>query len=361
MFNSTPPRPVNVRFFPDYREFNPYQDLLYRSLGPTVAAEPLDGFERLVADAGARNGPDVLHLHWETAAITSGHLSAQAFLDSLSGFRDTGGRIVWTMHNLMPHDQRHRAVAEQIRNGLMTLCDLVHVHSLPALAAAMDHHALPLDKVRVIAHGNYDGVYPMQRRDAARAALELDGALNVVLLPGQIRGNKAPDALIDAFLEVAGPEDRLVLTGHRMSDVKDLSIPDDPRIMAKFGFATDVELAQAHAAADFVVLPYTDSLTSGSAILAQTLERGVLGSDTAGLRDAVQMPSTGILYDHTVAGTLEKALQSALAEGPEVWATRGKMAAQAVRARDWAVIGATWRSLFHELADMRRPARVLAP
>ncbi|WP_108838636.1 glycosyltransferase family 4 protein [Tateyamaria sp. Alg231-49] len=361
MLNAAPPRPAEIRFFPDYRDFNPYQALLYRSLGPTVVASPLANFEALTSEAGTENATKILHLHWETAAISNGGFSPEAFLDTLSQFRNGGGRIVWTMHNLLPHTARERAVAEQIRGGLLTLVDIVHLHSLPALAAAMQHHALPLNKVRIIPHGNYDGIYPAILRDKARAVLDLDAARTVVLLPGQIRAYKAPSALIDAFLETAGPDDRLILAGYRVSDVADLSLPDDPRIIASFGFLTNEDLSQVYAAADIVALPYTDSLTSGSAILAQTLGRGVLGSDTAGLRDVVTTPATGVLYDQDAPDGLADALQAALNEGPETWAARGKEALQAVRARDWAMIGPTWRALFEELSHMHQHARVSTP
>lgn len=360
MFNAVLPRPINVRFFPDYRAFNPYQELLYRSLGPTVTATPISEAADLAGGAEDRNKGDILHLHWETAAIVSGGLSADGFLDALSDFRDKGGRIIWTMHNLIPHDQRDQAAAKLVRNGLFTLADIVHLHSLPALSAAMEQHTLPLDKVRIIPHGNYDGVYAAIPRKNARSALLLDDEQTVALLPGQIRAYKKPAALLDAFLDVAGRNDRLILAGHRASDVDNLAIPDDPRIITKFGFMPDEDIALVYAAADFVVLPYAESLTSGSAILAHSLGRGVLGSDTAGLRDAVLVPSTGTLFDHSEPSALADALRTALAEGPELWAIRGKAGARAARARDWTALGAAWRSLYHELASLPRSARVHA-
>jgi len=360
MLNDALPRPIEIRFFPDYRDFNPYQALLYQSLGPTVVASPLSDFEALISETGAENTAKILHLHWETAAISSGGFSPEAFLDVLSEFRNGGGRVVWTMHNLLPHAAHERAVAEQIRGGLLTLADIVHLHSLPAVATAMQHHSLPLSKVRVIPHGNYDGIYPIISRDKARAELGLEAAQTVVLLPGQIRAYRAPGTLIDAFLETAGPDGRLILAGYRVSDVADMTLPDDPRIVANFGFLTNADLARAYAAADIVALPYTDSLTSGSAILAQTLGRGVLGSDTAGLRDAVITPATGVLYDPEVSGALADAIRTALSEGPEPWAERGKAALQTAQARDWAMIGPTWRALYQELSNMTQPARVSA-
>lgn len=354
------PSPVEIGFFPDYREFNPYQALLYKALGPAFRATPVDDRASLLAGNGADDAGRILHLHWETAVFNKGDVSAEAFLDALSGYRDRGARILWTVHNLMPHDERYRDRAAQVRSGLLDLSDLVHLHSLPALAALQEQQALPLDKIRIVPHGNFAGQYPAFSRDRARDELGLREAGMVVLLPGQMRANKNPEALVEAFLAVSGNHDRLILMGHRASDASGLTLPDDPRLVEMFGFASAEELARAHAAADFVVLPYRHSLTSGSAVLAQTLGRGILGSDTPGLRDVVQMPATGTLFDVERPGALADALGRALAGGAGCWAARGAAAAQAARARDWCVIGAAWRGVLSELARLPRPARVLA-
>jgi beta-1,4-mannosyltransferase len=332
-----PSRPVRLTFFPDYRAANPYQSLIYDRLGPTVEAHPGDIEDALTFGAGRR----LFHLHWEDAVLRQPEASAERFLDRLTAFRSGGGRVIWTMHNLTSHDVGLRKAEADLQAGLADLADVIHLHSLPAVAAAMARGSLPLPKVRVIAHPSYAGAYPHVEGSAARMALGLRDSSMVALLPGRIAAYKQPAKAVAAFLDVAAPDHRLIVAGHVASDFG-FDDPDDPRIVVRRGFADPAELARLHAAANFVVLPYETSLTSGSAILAATLGRGVLGPDLPGLRDAVAAGSTGMLYPE---GELRSALAAALADGRETWAARGRAAAVLAAARAPDLLASSWRDL----------------
>ena len=349
--------PIPVSYYPDYRETNPYQQLLYDAVGPTIDARP-EPLSTLVARLASRPGPAVFHLHWENAVGFLPDITPERFLDDLVSLRDAGGRVVWSLHNLEPHEERHRNFATQLRAGLIDLADVVHAHSVPALAAALAVWPLPLHRVRVVPHGNFDGAYPIIGRDEARAGLGLSGARMVLLLPGRIGPYKAPHLLVSAFLAAAGPDDRLIVAGETMREA--ITLPADDRVLVFSEFLSPEEFSRCHAAADVIVLPYRQSLTSGSAVLAATLGRGILGADTPGLRDVVSSPSIGVLYDDA-PGALASALARALAEGPEIWARRGRAAATEARARDWRAIGPMWRDLYSTLALTAAPRRAVEP
>ena len=108
---------VRWLFFPDYRGSVPYQDLLARALDPWVTCGPGDITDALEA---AATGPAVFHLHWEDAVVgaLSGDAARQAvglFLAELDAFQACGGRLVWTMHNAAPHEDRDPALSQAIR------------------------------------------------------------------------------------------------------------------------------------------------------------------------------------------------------------------------------------------------------
>jgi beta-1,4-mannosyltransferase len=168
----------------------------------------------------------------------------------------------------------------------------------------------------------------------------------VILLPGRIAAYNQPQALIEAFLTVAGPQDRMVIAGQLVAGLV-LPRPNDCRIILRSTHADATEVSALHAAADLVVRPYQLSLTSGSALLAATLARGVLGPDCPGLRDAMVAGRSGTLYPE---GELQAALASALAEGSEVWKARGKAARSAMAGRDPAMLAAGWADLILGLA-----------
>jgi len=345
----TPDRPVALTFFPDYSAANPVQALVYDRLAPVIAARP-GGIEIALAGLSQHSGPrPVFHLHWEDAVLRPEGVQADRFLDALLRFRSGGGRVIWTVHNLISHDPALEPRLADLRAGLFELADVIHLHSLPAVAAAKAVWPLPAHKLRVIAHPSYDGAYPAVGRHKARAQLGLEAARMVLMLPGRLAAYKQPQMLVQAFRAVAGPEDRLILAGHRATGVE-LPGGDDPRVLIRPGFATASDLALLHAAADLVVLPYQHSLTSGSAILAATLGRAVMGPDCPGLRDAVEAGRGGILYDATAPEALTHALAAALAEGPAIWQARGHAARAAMAGRDADSIAMTWRDLILGLA-----------
>lgn len=353
MFEPPPARPVPLCWFPDYRDTNPYQTLLYEGLGPTLAPEPAPLAEALDRQAKVAGGRMIFHLHWEHAVVAAGPV--ERFLDDLERFRGRGGRVVWTLHNLEPRDPRMAGAVADLRRGLLRLADVIHLHSLPAVAAARAALPLPPERLRIVPHAGYEGAYPVLQSSAARAALGLAGARMVLLLPGRLAAYKRPAALVEAFCRVAAPEDRLILAGQALPGVLPPGAPD-PRLLLLPDFATPERLAECHAAADLVVLPYVQSLTSGSAVLAQTLGRGVLGPDLPGLRDVVETGRTGWLHDP--ARPLEEVLAAALAEGPQVWADRGAAAGALAAARDRRLVGAMWRDLFTALLAQAPPGRV---
>ncbi|TAG22449.1 MAG: peptidase M14 [Rhodobacterales bacterium] len=340
--NDHPGFPIALTYFPDYRAANPVQSQLYDRLPLMIVPRP-GAVEGISALPGSGS---VFHLHWEDAVQRQPGATAEGFLDQLHAFQGRGGRVIWTIHNLAAHDPAIEARLADLREGLFHLADVIHLHSLPAVAAARQRWTLPLHKVRVIAHPSYDGCYPQADRKGARAALGLQDAGMVILLPGRIAAYKQPQALIEAFLAVAGPQDRMVVAGQIDAGLA-LPKPNDSRIILHTTHADVTEVSVLHAAADLVVLPYQLSLTSGSALLAATLARGVLGPDCPGLRDAVEAGRSGTLYPE---GGLQAALATALAEGPAVWEARGKAARNAMAGRDPAMLASGWTDLILGLA-----------
>ncbi|MGP3698914.1 glycosyltransferase [Rhodobacter sp. NSM] len=353
MFELPPARAVPLCWFPDYAETNPYQTLLYDGLGPMFSPQAATLAETLDRQADVPGGRMIFHLHWEHAVLLQG--KAEPFLDDLDKFRARGGRVVWTLHNLEPRDARLAGAMEDLRSGLVLLADLIHLHSLPAVVAAREALRLPPGRIRIIPHGGYEGAYPVAGREAARAALGLADARMVVLLPGRLAAYKQPAALVAAFSRVAGPHDRLLLAGQAPLDLLQ-GAPEDPRVAVLPDFASPEQVSQFHAAADIVALPYARSLTSGSAVLAQTLGRGVLGPDLPGLRDVVEQGRTGVLHDPR--RPLDEVLAEALAEGPDRWAERGAAALALAPARDRRIVSAMWRDLFSALLVHAAPGRI---
>jgi len=339
--------PTRITFFPDYRPTNPYQTLLYESLEPEYRADPGTIADALELCRASPDRPHLFHLHWEHAVFTGAGEPrvVERFLDDMARFREAGGRVIWTIHNLAPHDELKNKANEDLQSGLLRLADILHLHSLPALVAARSELPLPERKVRVIAHANYEGAYPVFPRNSAREELGLPAEGRIVLCPGRIAPYKQPEKLIEAFLASAGLSDRLIIAGETARDFT-FTLPADDRLVHRNGFASPEMVGKLHAAADFVVLPYRASLTSGSAILAATLGRAVVGPDTPGLRDVVAPPLTGLIYP---SKGLADTLRTALEEDADTWAECGRAAAELAGARNRTAIAAIWHDILTAL------------
>ena len=153
----------------------------------------------------------VLHLHWLARVLrgatseADGRQRVKAFLGALDAFRAAGGRIVWTAHNVLPHDTPFPDVDVELRRGVVARADVVHVLSEGTVAAAAPLYEIPAGKVLHLPHPAYLGVYPDDVSDAdARRTYGL-GADDIVFgLVGHLRPYKGLDELLDAFESLSG-------------------------------------------------------------------------------------------------------------------------------------------------------------
>jgi len=308
---------------------NPYQTLLADALrADGVQVTMGGGPSRLpVAPlilAWIRAGrPQVLHLHWVHRYLEPllGRRSwaARRTLLELQVLRRLGVRIVWTLHNIGEHGGTRGRVEMLFHRQLVELADAVICHCEASRRLAIDAYGLPAsthDRLQVVPHGNYAGWYAdTLGRDAARAALGLAATDRAFLFVGQVRGYKGVDELLDVFRSIDAPDARLIVAGRpdRVQTQTGLErrAAADPRVTLALGLVPDDRMQVYLRAADAVVLPYRDVLTSGSAILAMTFGRPVIAPAIGCLPESLGSEGT-ILYDPSAPDGLERALRHAL-------------------------------------------------
>src|SRR5262245_10412560 len=134
---------------------------------------------------------DVIHMHWPEYIYTRPDGSADirrgmALLASLAGAKALRRRIVYTVHNIEPHEGRSPLAHHRLQWMLLKLTDAVHVHDGEARRAIAERFGR-IARVYVIPHGSYRDYYPNRvTRAEARAQLGLDEATFVYLHLGQI-------------------------------------------------------------------------------------------------------------------------------------------------------------------------------
>ena len=213
---------------PNFRRENPYQELLARGLeaeGCRVVfprgrshcwwGRGLPLF-RAVRD---EQGLDLLHLHW-TGPYLKGRGLARflgylaRFMADLAAVRASGCRIVWTLHNFVPHETRHQRLELVARRWLCRMASAVIVHGHAGREAAVESFGCPANRVFVIPHGHYREAYgpPLPGPDA-RQRLGLPGDARVFLFFGYLRPYKGLELLLDAWRELSPPGARLLVVG----------------------------------------------------------------------------------------------------------------------------------------------------
>ena len=170
---------VRVLMMPDYRRDNPYQALLAHGLEAegcrVVFPRDHRGVLPLCRAVRGEQGVDILHLHW-TSPYLKGHglprflVYLAKFLADLAAVRIDGCRIVWTLHNLVPHETRHRRLELLARRMICRIVSAVIVHGHAGQKEAVQTLGCPANRVFVIPHGHYRDAYapPLPSPDARR-------------------------------------------------------------------------------------------------------------------------------------------------------------------------------------------------
>jgi beta-1,4-mannosyltransferase len=310
----------------DDERVNPYGGLLAQALAPHgVRFEP-----SLTLDPAwvrAQHGRvQVLHLNWlhrfyQDPDPAVRRQRFRRFVAALILARRLGYRLVWTAHNLYPHEQHDPLLDRRMRRLVCMLAHAVIAHCRQAAALLAEHFGRRRG-VYIIPHGHFADVYPNTiGREVARAALDLPADAYVYLYFGNIRAYKGVEHLLDVFAALPGERLRLVIAGRVHPNYGGpLSASAGPlpdrRVVFRPGQVAVDEMQVYFNAADAVVLPFVDTLTSGSAITALGFGRPIVVPRVGCLPELVggqgsdEGQGSGVLYDAAEPSGLAEALDA---------------------------------------------------
>lgn len=294
---------------------NPYSDMLYRKFHGALAPhamtylEELDAFTRLPVKGRVLWIHSEANYSWGRSGDELGH-AHRAYLRSLDRWASKKGRIVWTVHDdglhlNDPNPDRPRAIREKLRQA----ADCVHVHSEAAKDVVAKRFGVDPGRVVVVPHPSYAPLYSK----FAKEAVTRTGPRHLLCF-GHVKAYKNYDALATA-LDQLGPGSfaRLTIAGKLGGDV---ALPEQSYRRAleldlRMRFIPDDEVAQLFNDADFLVLPYSESLTSGAAALSMGFAVPVIAPDLGGMKEAVPEENWPLIYPADDAGGLARALEVA--------------------------------------------------
>ncbi|VTR99805.1 Xanthan biosynthesis glycosyltransferase GumI OS=alpha proteobacterium JLT2015 GN=C725_2571 PE=4 SV=1: Glycos_transf_1 [Gemmata massiliana] len=297
-----------VSNWPNVRIENRYLDLYYGALaahGVTLGpgCEVRDDFLR--AHAGTI---DAIQFQWAPEQIWRCRgTSLWARARGLAGFwkylrlaRSLGIRIVWTLHDVEHHEGSGR-LDELGYRLLARFADLCIVHDEWAADQFVRRFGGSRERVRVMEHGNYDGVFPAAAsRAETLARFGIDPARRVLLCQGNIRPYKRFDLAIEAAKRL-GAEYHLIVAGRppdpAFADELRRTAAGTANVTLLLGSQSDQVVSDLFAAADCFLLPYAKITGSGSLLTTATLGRGFVASELPYFRAALaQEPDAGVCF-----------------------------------------------------------------
>jgi glycosyltransferase involved in cell wall biosynthesis len=355
---------MKVLIYP--KSINPYHELLY---SPLRAAHPKDTFTYLAASplnlvlfplavAVARlQGYKVFHLHWHTFYLDAKYgvpgrklISFINTIVCLSAVKLLGYKVVWTVHNVLPHEPQTTS-DRFITRFTAKLTSATIVHSAHTIAELREQGA-DTQKAVIISHGNYDGMYPVSlSRKQARERLGIGPQEKVVLFFGNLRPHKGVEELLAAFDKIQTKNVRLVIAGACRDAALGQTIAafaeKHKNVLYTEGNVPDADVAMYFDAADIVCMPFQAVTTSGSIILATTFGKPIV---TPRLGAIKEIPAqAGVLYDPTEKNALLHALQTALASSTAL-AGMGKASRAYAATLAWDKLAAKTYAVYKRLA-----------
>lgn len=351
---------IDVMMFPSDNESNHYLESLSTELSDrdiNIIDYPQNTVSPLLWPIVSRGRPDVIHIHWFHHLFIGATwlrtlIKIPRLFVELIVIRALGISLIWTVHNLYSHDRRHPRLEKFFRsvfaNGFF---DTLIVHCDAAKTKVREEYRLSqTTNIAVIPHGHYIDQYPDPPcQDTARDILSIADDTFVFAFFGQIREYKQVPSLVQTFLDLDEEKCSLIVAGNPESDTIERTITDAAAgredIITVLEFIADENVPTYFAAADAIVLPYRDILTSGSALLAMSLSRPVIVPRIGCLPQLIEQDSEGMLYSPTEPAGLQRAMERMLNSDTTDMGNRGFDRAAEF---DWGSIADRTRRVYEE-------------
>lgn len=321
--------PIHVLMMPDYRADNPYQSLLVGALsGEDIVVHFPQGYRRGLPIfrqlQSMSPSVQILHLHWLNPYLKGNNLFVNLvyslkFLLDIYLVKRQGIKVIWTIHNLVSHNALFPRLERGIKQIFLNqLVDQAIVHSQAAQAEVMGLYGVQSQKLQVIPHGHYRDVYPAAiAQTEARQKLNLPEQGLIFLNFGMLRPYKG----IEKILEVWRSQPELNTNHYLLIVGKALDVPYASTLRQQVQTINNVALIDQFipdeaihlyfSAADIIVLPFNQILTSGSLLLAVSYGKPIIAPNLPNLRETLG-EATDFLYDPDDPTGLLMAMQRSL-------------------------------------------------
>jgi glycosyltransferase involved in cell wall biosynthesis len=248
--------------------------------------------------------PDILH-------IQSGYSARRDWL-VIPRFRKHCEKLVMTVHNVLPHDEREKNAAGMsfTLGRIYHSCDRMITHSSASKDQLIRQFGIEGERIEVVPHGNYslfsgdaggngNGGFPGFDETVYSSRYGHEE----ILFFGHLREYKGVDVLIRAFSRVRRMHRNvyLVIAGKEQGNITeefrrimaDEGVSDS--VLLKPGYVKTCEMGDLFANARLVVFPYRETDGSGALQLAYSFGKPVIATSVGILPEIVEEGINGFL------------------------------------------------------------------
>lgn len=264
----------------------------------------------------------VCHFHWiheqtKQAKTEKEADAAVVYWEKLiRRIKKNGRKIVWTVHNVIPHECMWVEQDKKIHQMMADAADALHVMASDSAWLTKPYYMLDERKMFVVPHPTYEGAQPDEiTGEDARRKLRIAKDEFVFLSFGAIMAYKGYVQLMAAYDQLRDKTTkpiRLIIAGLPSDKALGEEITawgsDKPDVILDLTPVPRGKLQVYFRSADVAVCPYTRTLNSGAAMMAVTFGVLVLGPNSGSFVD-IEASGCGLTYSNLGDNTLAEKMQ----------------------------------------------------
>lgn len=238
--------------------------------------------------------PDIIHIQWPEAIYRARKLISmdsdglETLKRRLEWFKKNKTTIVYTVHNLLPHDIANE-FDQNIYNLVLKYADVIVHHGKSSIEIIKQHHPHTVNKKHIISpHGPYQKmVLPQKYKTKTKYGLPLDKVIYTNF--GKQRSYKGQDFCQVVFENWQNDHTCFFSIGQLIGKAKPID-NKTTNFCSQYVYKNvkDDEIPDVIASTDAFFLGHTSGLNSGIIALALTYSKPIIFPDIGNFKDQVE-------------------------------------------------------------------------